>query len=171
VSTQTLPGTHGAPGHDETEAERLDRNLGELLQELRVVTVGVQVVFAFLLTVAFSQGESKMSTLDLAIYLAVLLCTAIGAACFMAPVAHHRLVFRRGRKAQLVAFGNVLATVGMSFVAVALCGSLALVSDVLYGGLAATLVGVGAAMVFGALWFVLPVVVLSRDDGLRGDGR
>ncbi len=150
------------PGRDETPAERLDRNLSELLQELRVIVVGVQVLFAFLLTIAFSQRESVMSTADRGVYLAVLLVTALATGCLIAPAAHHRLLFRRGRKADLVALANVLAQVGLALVGVALSGTIALVADVLFGAGAAALAGVGTITALAVIWLGMPALVLRK---------
>ena len=154
-------------GRDETPAERLDRNLSELLQELRVIVVGVQVMFAFLLTIAFSQREEAMSTADRGLYLAVLLVTALATACLIAPAAHHRLLFRRGRKADLVMLANTLAQVGLALVGVALSGTIALVADVLFGAGAATLAGAGTMLALALIWLGTPMLVLRRRERSR----
>ena len=161
----------GAPERHESEAQRLDRNLAELLQELRVIGVGVQVLFAFLLTVAFSSGRTSLTSSTKALYITVLLVTAAAAACLVAPAAHHRLVFRQGRKAELVTLANVLTTVGMGFVAVALSGSIALVAEVVYGGVAAIAVGCAGLVTFGALWFIVPLVLLRSRKAPPVPGR
>src|SRR3954464_7829503 len=99
----------GSSGRDETEEERLDRNLGELLQELRVALPGVQVLFAFLLAVPFQQNFSKISEFEKKIYFATLMLTAISAALLIAPSAYHRLTFRYQQKHRLVFVSNRLA--------------------------------------------------------------
>ena len=81
-------------GRDETEDERLDRNLGELLQELRVALPGVQVLFAFLLAVPFQQNFTEITPFEEKVYFGTLLCTAISAALLISPSAYHRLTFR-----------------------------------------------------------------------------
>src|SRR6266513_2050259 len=89
---------------DETPAERLDRNFNELLGELRIALPGVQVLFAFLLTVPFAQGFTKMSGFERGVYFAVLLLTAVSSAFLIAPTAYHRLQFRQGRKHEILFF-------------------------------------------------------------------
>src|SRR3954471_10499749 len=102
-------------GRDETEEERLDRNLGELLQELRVALPGVQVLFAFLLAVPFQQNFTKISEFEKRVYFGTLLCTAISAALLISPSAFHRLTFRYQQKKQLVFYANRMAIAGLTF--------------------------------------------------------
>src|SRR5215468_1775361 len=100
-------------GRDETEDERLDRNLGELLQELRVALPGVQVLFAFLLAVPFQQNFTKIDGYQKGVYFATLLLTALSAALLIAPSAYHRLTFRYQQKHRLVFIANRLAIAGL----------------------------------------------------------
>jgi hypothetical protein len=110
--------------------EKLDRELMELLDELRVALPGVQVLFAFLLTVAFSQGFAKMTVTQRNGYFATLLTTAATTAFLMAPTAFHRLRWRRSDKERLLTFGNRMAIIGIAFLAVSVCGAVFLISDV-----------------------------------------
>src|SRR5437868_14958555 len=87
---------------DETEAERIDRHFNELLSELRVVLPGVQVLFAFLLTVPFAQGFTSLTQFERDLYLVVLLLTALASALLMAPTAYHRVLFRKGYKPEIL---------------------------------------------------------------------
>jgi len=144
-------------GRDETESQRLDRNLGELLQELRVALPGVQVLFAFLLAVPFQQNFTKISPFEEKVYFATLLCTAISAALLISPTAYHRLTFHLQEKRHLVFLANRLAIVGLGFLALAMTGAIVLITDVLYGGLATVVAGTGAMAMFVALWYVLPL--------------
>src|ERR1700733_2217873 len=106
-------GSEGSPDlRDESEAERLDRNLAELLQELRVAGLGVQVLFGFLLSIPFSTRFVKLSGNDRALYLATLLLATLATVLLLAPVAFHRLLFRRHQKGQLLRVGNVMAVLG-----------------------------------------------------------
>jgi uncharacterized protein DUF6328 len=145
---------------DESQAERLNRNLTELLGELRVVLPGVQVLFAFLLTVPFAQGFASISQFDRVLYLVVLLATAIASALLMAPSAFHRLVFRKGMKRELVFFANRVVLAGLAFMAMAMIGALLLVSNVIFGTATAIVVAISAAALFGGLWWAYP---LSRS--------
>ena len=100
-------------GREESEGERLDRNLGELLQELRVALPGVQVIFAFLLAVPFQARFADTSSFEQRVYFATLICTAISAALLISPTAYHRLTFHLQQKRELVAVANWLSIAGL----------------------------------------------------------
>ena len=140
---------------NETELERIDRNLGELLQELRVMVTGVQVLFAFLLIVPFSVGFSKLTSGERYLYFATLLATSASAALLMAPTALHRLTFRQGDKPYLVHTANRMAITGSVCLMVAMTGILTLLSGHLFGWVLGAIVAVCATAFFGALWFGL----------------
>jgi hypothetical protein len=161
-------------GRDETEDQRLDRNLGELLQELRVALPGVQVLFAFLLAVPFQQNFTEITSFEKGVYFGTLLCTAISAALLIAPSAYHRLTFHYQRKHQLVFLANRFAIAGLSFLALAMTGAIVLITDVLFSSTVATAVTGGVAIsMFAALWAVLPLRQRSKYDaqGLQRDDR
>jgi uncharacterized protein DUF6328 len=141
----------------EDESERLGRNLTDLLNELRVAGTGIQVMFAFLLVVPFNAGWEKASTFDQWIYFISLLCIAVAAVLLIAPSIHHRLLFRQRERAYLVRVGTTLAIVAAAFLAVGLSGILILVSNFVFGTLAAVVVGVAAAIVVTSVWFALPI--------------
>lgn len=145
-------------GRDETESERLDRNLSELLQELRVALPGVQVLFAFLLAVPFQQHFTAITDFEKGIYFATLLFTAISAALLIAPSAYHRLTFRFQQKQQLVFLANRFAIAGLGFLALAMTGAIVLITDFLFHSGPATAVAAGASLgVFFVLWVLLPL--------------
>jgi hypothetical protein len=152
--------THQAAedGRDETDLERADRNLGELLQELRVLTTGVQIMFAFLLTVPFTMRFSLLTSGERDLYLVVLLSAAAAAGLFIAPGAMHRLVFRRGDKTHLVMVANRLAIAGIACLTVAMTGILALISGFLFGWVTGGIVAGLSGAFFVSLWFVLGLV-------------
>jgi len=157
-------------GRKESEDERLDRNLGELLQELRVALPGVQVLFAFLLAVPFQQNFTKITQFEKNVYFTTLLCTAISAALLISPSAYHRLTFHLQQKRQLVFLANRLTIAGLGFLALAMTGAVTLITDVLFGGVATLVFGVAAATMFVLLWGVLPLrqrVRLARREGDR----
>lgn len=148
----------GDPGHtDENEAERLDRNLDQLLQELRVALPGVQVLFAFLLTVPFSQGFTTLSGFERDGYFAVLLATALATALLIAPTAIHRILFREGMKREIVMRSNALSLIGLGVLALAMSGAVALIAHIVFGQGAAIVTGIGAGLVFAGLWYALPL--------------
>jgi hypothetical protein len=105
-----------ADPHEESEAQRDDRNLAELLQELRVAGLGVQVLFGFLLSLPFTNRFSKVDPGQRDLYLASLVLAALATALLVGPVAYHRLVFRRGQKEHLVKASNVMAISGLAAV-------------------------------------------------------
>ena len=144
-------------GREETDDQRLDRNLGELLQELRVALPGVQVLFAFLLAVPFQQNFSKITPFEKDVYFATLLCTAISAALLISPSAYHRLTFHLQQKRQLVFLANRLTIAGLGFLALAMTGAVTLITDVLFGGVATAVFGIATAVMFALLWGVLPL--------------
>ena len=144
-------------GRDESEGERLDRNLAELLQELRVALPGVQVLFAFLLAVPFQQNFTEITPFQEKVYFATLLCTAISAALLISPTAYHRLTFHLQQKKELVHVSNRLSIVGLDFLALAMSGAIVLITDVLFGAVATAAFGIAAAAMFVLLWGALPL--------------
>jgi Family of unknown function (DUF6328) len=144
-------------GREESEGERLDRNLSELLQELRVALPGVQVLFAFLLAVPFQQNFTEISSFEKKVYFATLLCTAISAALLISPSAYHRLTFHLQQKRELVSISNRLAIAGLAFLALAMTGAIMLITDVLFGGVATVVFSLAAATMFAVLWGLLPL--------------
>jgi len=152
---------------DETPAERVDRNFNELLGELRIALPGVQVLFAFLLTVPFAQGFSQITGFERGLYFAVLLLTAVACAFLIAPTAYHRLQFRRGRKREILFFANRATLFGLGALAAAMTGAIMLITDYLFGTGASVPLGVAAALLFGSLWYLLPVF---RAGGPRRTG-
>jgi Family of unknown function (DUF6328) len=144
-------------GRDESEGERLDRNLAELLQELRVALPGVQVLFAFLLAVPFQQNFTEITAFQEKVYFATLLCTALSAALLISPTAYHRLTFHLQQKKELVYVSNRLSIAGLGFLALAMTGAIVLITDVLFGPLATAAFGIAAAAMFVLLWGVLPL--------------
>jgi hypothetical protein len=158
-------------GRSESEFERLDRNLTELLQELRVALPGVQVLFAFLLTVPFSQGFSKLHPWQEKVYFAVLISTAISAALLISPSAQHRLTFRLQDKQYLVFTANRLAIVGLAFLAASMTGVVLLISSVLFGTPVQVIATAAAGVMFAVLWYAVPLRrrAIAESDPRAGD--
>jgi MFS family permease len=146
-----------ADPHDESEAERVDRNLAELLQELRVAGLGVQVLFGFLLSLPFTTRFTRLSGGQRDLYLACLVLAAVATALLLGPVAYHRLVFRRGKKEGLVRAASVMAIAGLITVGLAVSVAVLLVASFVTGGLAAGLITALIALLFGLLWFAFPL--------------
>lgn len=144
-------------GRVESEEERLDRNLGELLQELRVALPGVQVLFAFLLAVPFQGRFAEITSFEEKVYFATLLCTAISAALLISPTAYHRLTFHLQQKRQLIVLANRLAIAGLAFLALAMTGAILLITNLLFGGVAAAVFSAAALAMFAVLWGLPPL--------------
>jgi hypothetical protein len=142
---------------DETPAERDDRNLIELLQELRVLGLGVQVLFGFLLALPFSNQFKQLHGGDRDLYVACLLLAAVATALLLGPVAYHRLVFRLGMKEQLVKTGNVMAILGLIAVGLAISASVLLVTGFVVGYPTASVIAGLILVMFALLWFALPL--------------
>lgn len=147
----------------ESEADRLDRNYNELLQELRVAQTGVQILFAFLLTISFQPRFAELSQWQRGVYLLTLLSAAVSVALFIAPVAAHRVMFRQRVKDELVSFTGRLAATGLVFLAVAILGALLLIVDVVVGRAAAIAVASAGALLIAMLWFLLPSRLKRRS--------
>jgi hypothetical protein len=161
-------------GREETEEERLDRNLGELLQELRVALPGVQVLFAFLLAVPFQARFAETSSFEQRVYFITLICTAISAALLISPTAYHRLTFHLQQKRQLVAAANRLSIAGLGFLALAMTGAIMMITHVLFGAVATVVFSAGALATFLLLWVALPLrrrVALNRERARGPAGR
>jgi Family of unknown function (DUF6328) len=150
-------------GRRETDPERIDRNLQEMLGELRVALPGVQVLFAFLLVVPFNQRFTDVSDFQKALYLVTLLITTASAICLIAPTVHHRLEFRRQQKEEIVMAGNVIVIVGLGLLAIAMTMAVVLVTDFLYGTATTVVAAGGAAVTFALLWYAIPLRRILAD--------
>ena len=141
----------------ETEKERLDRNLMELLGELRVALPGVQVLFAFLLAVPFQARFADVTDFQRNVYFATLCFALVASACLISPTAFHRITFRHQQKRVMLPLANRLAIVGLAALALAMTGVMLLIADFIFGTTAAIVVTVLAVVLLGLLWGVLPM--------------
>lgn len=146
----------GSPARHESPEERADRNMVELLQELRVLQAGIQIIFAFLLTIPFTARFAQLSTTQRDVYVATLLTSLASMAALAAPAAIHRGLFRRGKKERVVIISAHCARFGILLLAVALDCAVFLIIDIVLGLVAAVIVTGCAALMFFALWFLLP---------------
>jgi hypothetical protein len=154
----------GADGDEETEKERVDRELIELLNELRVALPGVQVLFAFLLTVPFSSGFARMTGIQRWWYFASFLATAAATIALMAPTTYHRIQFRRGDKERLLRTANRLAIAGTAFLSLAIGATVFVVADMLHPTVGSAFVAAAVFAVMAWLWFGLPLMRRLRDE-------
>ena len=145
----------GRPG--ESEAERDDRNLMELLQELRVAGLGVQVLFGFLLSLPFTNRFVKLTHPERGLYIASILMAVISIALLLGPVAYHRIVFRQHEKERLVKDANIMAITGLAAVGLAITAAVLLVVSYVDKGALAVIITVFVVCLFSGLWFVLPL--------------
>jgi hypothetical protein len=141
-------------GRNETEDERMDRNWGELLQELRVTQTGTQILTAFLLTIAFQPTFSRLGHFERGVYLVLVVVAAVTTVLGLAPVNLHRALFRRHAKAELVRLGHVIVRCTLLGVAIVLVGTVLLVYDVVLGRAAGFLAGAGTLLVIAVLAIV-----------------
>lgn len=142
---------------EESEHQRLTRNVNELLQELRVAQAGVQFLFGFLLAVAFTEPYVRASTFQHVVHLIAVLFATVSVALLTAPAAWHRVLFRQGERPKIIEVANRLAISGMACLAVAMTFTVLLLTDAVVGDWAAVVIAVFAAVLFGTLWFALPL--------------
>jgi hypothetical protein len=159
---RTLDIPEAPAGRNETDLERCDRNLVELLQEVRVVQTGVQVLFAFLLMAPLTNRFPALGPVQRAEYFVTLVLAGGAAVLLIAPTALHRVLFRRGDKLWLVETSNRLTIAGLTAVALSMVGAFVFVSDILFGAWAAIAIGVVAGGACLLLWSVVPLVRRRR---------
>jgi Family of unknown function (DUF6328) len=152
---------------NETPLERCDRNLVELLQEVRVVQTGVQVLFAFLLTAPLASRFPELTSFQRHDYFVTLLSAGAAAILLIAPTAYHRILFRCGDKEYLVQVANRFTLLGLAFVAISMIGALLLVTDLMFDGAVVVATAALAALGCLACWCLLPLfrrAALQRDS-------
>jgi hypothetical protein len=157
--------THTAPrGRSDAEQELLNRQMSELLGELRVALPGVQVLFAFLLTVPFAQGFTRVSDFQQDMYFLSLIAAAVATALLIAPTALHRIRFGRGEKPFLLRVSNATTIAGLAALAIAIVAAVLLVSDYLLDSTTAIIISGCLAALFAVLWFLFPLLAPNRDN-------
>ena len=142
--------------------EDLDRELIELLNELRVALPGVQVLFAFLLAVPFANGWKNVDGSEKAAFFVAFLSTAVASALLIAPSAFHRLEWRSHDKEHLLEISNRFTIAGMAFLALAICAVVFLIADYIYNPSAGIVLSALAIVLYGGLWYVLPLARRAR---------
>jgi hypothetical protein len=156
---------------DETQEDRHNRELIELLNELRVALPGVQVLFAFLLAVPFANGFPKLGSLGRDIYFVAFIATALSTVLMIAPSSYHRLRWRQHDKERLLVFSNTLTIAGLACLAVAITSVVFVITDFLFHrAWAATFTALIAAC-FLLLWYGLPLAAAIRDRQKRTRSR
>lgn len=161
---------------NESSDERDDRNLAELLQELRVAGLGVQVLFGFLLALPFSARFDQLGPAQRGLYVSDLVLAAVATALLVGPVAYHRLVFRRHQKEHLVRIASAMAICGLVTVALAVSAAVVLIVSYVMPGAPTVVIGICVPLLFASLWFGLPVARRERvtppppSGGTAGSG-
>ena len=146
----------------EANSEKLDRELIELLNELRVALPGVQVLFGFLLTVPFAQGWERVTDTERLVFFLTFLATAIATALLIAPSVQHRILWRARDKEALLRRANTLALAGTVFLALAVTGAVWVVTDVIYDEAPTALITAAVAGLFAWVWFAAPLIRRAR---------
>ncbi len=149
---------------DEGDKERVDRELIELLNELRVALPGVQILFAFLLVLPFQQGWDQISDVERHVYFAALVASAVASALLIAPSVYHRLNFRRKNKERMLFDSNRILIAGSAFVAIGIACSIFLVADVVYGAPISLIATILTLVLYVALWGVFPLMRRNEPD-------
>jgi hypothetical protein len=144
-------------GSGESEKQRRDRELLELLNELRVALPGIQVLFAFLLTIPFTGAFTQTTDPQRAMFFTAFLAATASSVLLIAPSNLHRILFREGNKELLLRTSNRLTIIGMGFLAVAMTATVFLITDVLFGGILGAIVAAAVGLSFAILWFVMPM--------------
>jgi len=155
---------HPDTGRDESENERVDRNLQELLGELRVALPGVQVLFAFLLVVPFNQRFPTITDFQQTTYFVTLLLATAASVFLIAPTVHHRIQFRQQDKKRIVIGANRFAIAGLTFLALAMTGAITLITDLLYRSTTVAIVAGSVALLFLLVWYAVPLRRLAVND-------
>jgi Family of unknown function (DUF6328) len=158
--------TAAAPGdpRQESTARRADRNIGELTQELRVVALGVQVLFGFLLSLPFTMRFDRLSGGQHDLYVASVVLAAVATTLLIGPVAYHRLVFRQGMKEGLVRFANTMAILGIVAVGAAVLAAVLLVTTYVAGTLPGALITALIGCMMAGLWFAVPLTRRQEES-------
>lgn len=147
---------------EETPDQRLARNINDLLSELRVAQAGVQILFGFLLSVVFTAQFRQASGFEKGMHLTAVLLAAVATALLIAPAAWHRILFREGRRDDILRAGNRTVLAGLACLAAAVSDVVALIAKVVYGPLAMGVVGGLVVAAFVVLWFVFPRLLHRR---------
>jgi hypothetical protein len=148
-----------------TEEEKRDRQMGELLNELRVALPGVQILFAFLLAVPFQQGFQRITPTQKDLYFATLLATCAATICLIAPSATHRLRFHQRDRAYIIESASKFLIAGLLFLGAAIVLALILISDILYNGLLVWLVPLVTGLALAFVWFARPLLRGDKSSG------
>jgi hypothetical protein len=155
-------GGHDEDGRGEGALQRADRNMVELLQELRVALTGVQILFGFLLALSFTERFARIDSVEISIYVATLLLSVVTAGLLVAPAAVHRMTFQCGVKAETVQLGHRLFMIGLGALTLTLIGAVLLVLDVAVGRVFALFAAGMVAVVLVGLWFGLAIPLVRR---------
>jgi len=154
--------TEGSVVSGESPKQRSNRELIELLNELRVALPGVQVLFAFLLAVPFAQGWKRVTSFQKDVFFVAFIATALSSVLLIAPTAYHRLGWRRENKGRIVAASNKLAIAGLFFLAISIDAVVLLVTDYIFDRTIAIATAASVGVVFALFWGVLPLVGRAR---------
>lgn len=152
------------PGEpEESEQAKLARNMGELLQEVRVAQAGVQILFAFLLSVTFTARFATATPLQRTTFVVTVLLSTVSAVLLITPVAWHRLYFRQGRRLDIIRWGNRFALMGLGMLAAAMSGAVLLATSEVVGSVVAIVLAVCVLATFATFWLAFPLIKRDRQ--------
>jgi hypothetical protein len=157
-------------GDGESDFQRLNRNLNELLQELRISEVGVQILFAFLISLPFTARFGRVTEAEKIVYAVTLLLAVLASALMISPAAYHRIVFRHHRRDMLVAYASRVLLIGLTMLSLAMSGCIVLVTSFLFGSVFAAIAGGAVALWICIFWYVFPVrtrLRFEREEALH----
>jgi hypothetical protein len=163
----TRPGDDIDDGRDETPSERYDRNWIEVLQELRVLQTGTQILTGFLLALAFQPAFADLTEGERVFYLILVVLSAMSSIMALAPVALHRVLFQRHAKASVVSYGHTALIASLATVSCLLVGVVAFVFDVVVGTAASWVAGIVLGVMILVFWLIAPVRMRARIDAQR----
>jgi hypothetical protein len=153
----------------EESHQRLARNVNELMQELRVAQASVQILFGFLLSIAFTERYATVGNYIRVTHLVTVLCAAVAVAFLTAPAAWHRVLFRQGRREDVVSSGNSFAVIGLAFLSLSMTGTVLLMAEMVIGRWPAIGVGALSFLIFTGLWFAWPIATRSAEGADEGE--
>jgi hypothetical protein len=169
ASSEVASNESALDSRSETLAQRDDRNLNDLLQELRVAGLGVQVLFGFLLSLPFTVRFAQLDGAQRSLYEATLLCAALSTALLISPVAYHRWVFRKHEKGRLLEMANVVALAGLTTVAIAVSLAVWLILSFVGTSWIVSVLAAATSATFAILWFAVPIFERLESDSRTYD--
>jgi Family of unknown function (DUF6328) len=167
-SGDAAAGDAGTTDPDETPEQRLQREHEQLFHELRAIIPGVEVLFAFMLTVAFTERFQQLTDVQRWVYYLTFLCAGVGLLLLLAPASYHRVQFRRGDKEAMMRIANIEALTALIVISLAVAGTVFLITDLMFSTVAAAVVATSMWLMICVLWWVVPLTRRLREAAAAG---